>query len=430
MIKTDFFSFPKYEGHSENAKLIWLVRLRWAAIALFFLMAAPGFIFEVLNRSTVLFYIGIIGFLFIFNLLTSLIFVDGKKTVGPLFIGFQLAFDLAVLTCLLFISGGFANPFVALFLLNAGLGGVLIKGQYSWPFIILCHGLLVALQFQFALSDSHILLNSFWLYVFVSHLLVFSVWLVMRSLGAYLEAHFESLAQTRVQIERQDRLRAIGALAAGFSHEFASPLNAAKLRLDRLQRALEKPEIDSNFIESAKENISEAKASIQNCEFVIRTMNASQLDVRDHNYKQIQMGEFVQDITESWLEDHKAANLKVNNQIDSALWVSPINLAQVILNLLDNAFDANKNAAISLNLKIENEWVQLSVDDEGPGFSDHVLNHRGEPFVTTKEHGTGLGLYVSEIFVQSLGGQLNIKNKSNSRGAIVSLMWPVSKGHA
>ncbi len=422
-----FFRFPKIEGHTENAKLSWLVRLRWGAIALFFCMAGPGYVFGALNRSTIIVFVGIIGVLFIFNLLTHLIFVESKTPVGPLFIGFQLAFDLAVLTALLLISGSFGNPFVALFLLNAGLGGVLIRGRNSWPFVVLCHAFLIALQIEFAMSNMELSSQTFWIFIFVAHILLFSVWMVMRSLGTYLEGHFESLSLSRIQNEKQDRLRALGALAAGFSHEFASPLNAAKLRLDRLDRAFEKIELTQNWLTSAKENLFEARESIKVCESVIHSMNASQLDVRDYNLKPVNLHEFIQDVTACWLEEHPQARLKVDNPIAISLLVSPINLAQVILNLLDNAFEANPKGQVILRLNEVSSNIELSVEDEGPGFSDRVLDRQGEPFVTTKPNGTGLGLYVSEIFVQSLGGNLSIINKANSSGAVVTLCFPRPK---
>ncbi len=419
-----FFRLPQIKGSTESAKLSWLVQLRWWAIGLFFLVSGPGLVLGALNRSSFLIFIGIIGILIVFNLLTQLIVVETKIIVSPLFIAFQLAFDLAILTALLLMSGGFGNPFVALFLLNAGLGGVLIRGRYSWPFLVLCHAFLIALQIQFGSEPSFFSQQYFWIFVSVSHLLIFAMWLVMRTLGTYLESHFESLSQSRIQSEKQDRLRAIGALAAGFSHEFASPLNAAKLRLDRLERDFAKREFSQEWAASAKENISEAKDSILACESVIHSMNSSQLDVRDHKLKPVNIKEFVQDVTESWLEEHQDARLSVENQMAASLLSSPINLAQVIMNLLDNAFEANPNGRIILGLKETHNCIELTVEDEGPGFSDYILSRRGEPFVTTKSNGTGLGLYVSEIFVQSLGGNMMISNKANSSGALVTLRWP------
>lgn len=419
-------SSSKYEMTFESSKLVWLVKLRWAAILLFFCLIAPGYIFGVLERFSTIVFAGLLGFLFVFNLFTQLIFVENRKPIGPLFICFQLSLDLFFLTILLFISGGFKNPFVALFLLNAGLGGVLIKGRLSWPFVVLCHTFLAILQIQFFFELTDLTASSpFWIYAFAAHVLVLSVWLVMRSLGAYLEKHFESQAFNHIHFEKQDRLRALGALAAGFSHEFASPLNAAKLRIDRLERSFENIQNTPAWLSQAEDNLSAARKSIESCEAVIHSMNSSQLDVRDQNVKPINMTEFIQDVTDSWKEEHPQAQLRIDNTLTERLSVSPINLAQIILNLLDNAFESNPQGVISLRLQAQDNWIKLMVEDEGSGFDERVLGRRGEPFVTTKIAGTGLGLYVSEIFVQSLGGYLLTENKPQRTGAIVTLTWPI-----
>lgn len=422
----NFFRFPKNENQIEKAKLLWLIRLRWAAIALFFLIAGPGYILGVLNSTSLVIFIGILAVLLVFNLLTQLVFAEGKKDIGPFFVCFQLASDLAALAGLLAISGGFTNPFTALFLLHAALGAVLIRGRFAWPFILLCHVLLIALQMQTVLDNSELSQKQIWVLMAISHILLLSVWSVMRSLGAYLETHFENQTLTRVRLEKQDRLRALGALAAGFSHEFASPLNAAKLRLDRLERILGQQELSTALVEQAKESLSEAKISIRNCEMVIHAMNASQLDVRDYKIKAIDIADFIQDVTESWKEENPKAHLQISINSVKKVNTSAINLAQVILNLLDNAFEACPQGVIRLNIKNESHWIKISIDDEGPGFSERLLSRHGEPFMTTKPHGTGLGLYVSEIFAQSLGGQLQIENKSQQNGAIVTLSWPLN----
>lgn len=416
-------TFGKSED-SEMAKLVWLVRLRWAAAILFFVLAAPAYIFKLLNSTTLTVYIGIICFLFLFNWLTHLVFVEARRKITPFFICFQLAFDLIALFSLLLISEGFNNPFVCLFLLNAGLGGVLIRGKYSWPFILLCHVLLMALQLNFIAGHSAELGLENMALMAVSHVLVLSTWIVMRSLGTYLENHFVNITQLRVRAEKQDRLRALGALAAGFSHEFASPLNAAKLRLDRLERQLQNQNLSSEILE----NISEAQEGVAACETVIHQMNSSQLDVRDFKVKNISLNSLIHDVTDSWKEEHPEAKLKINLQADRLVQVAPINFAQVLLNLLDNSFDAAKDGTIELSFSVENTQAQLIVEDEGPGFTASVLARQGEPFITTKETGSGLGLYVSGLFAQSMGGHLNLSNKPQS-GARVSLSWPVGAHH-
>src|SRR5690606_1222360 len=104
-----------------------------------------------------------------------------------------------------------------------------------------------------------------------------------------------------------------------------------------------------------------------------------------------------------------------------------VNYAQIILNLLDNAFEEEPNEVIVLELKKLVNSAYLSVKDQGRGFPQMVMDKIGEPCITTKSHGTGLGLYVSQLFVESLGGDFKIYN-NEPKGAIVQLSWPIRSG--
>src|SRR5690606_17354816 len=141
--------------------------------------------------------------------------------VLPIMVCFHLALDLLVLFFLLYLTGGFLNPFAMLFLLNAALGGILITDRLSLPFLFLTHTLLGALQFEFFAKNSF---GNFTAYnishALIYHVLVFSLWFVMRSLGRSMEEQYKVQVAARVFTEKQDRLRAVGSLAAGFSHEF------------------------------------------------------------------------------------------------------------------------------------------------------------------------------------------------------------------
>lgn len=410
-----FFRFPLREGGSEKAKLLWLIKLRWVAIALFLSLCGPALISGTLTRQTVPIYLGILAILIVFNLLSQLVIAESKRPIGPVVICFQLGFDLIVLSGLLAVSGGFTNPFVILFLLNASLGGILIPRRLSWPFLILTHTLLCTLQIQVVLANQGRADSGFIATFIVYHLLVLGFWLVMRSLGSYLEKQSERQNQSQIALEKQDRLRSIGALAAGFSHEFASPLNVAKIRLERLKRQL-----------GESEDVAEALNAILVCEKVIHQMNSSQMDSRDFQFKSIVVSDLLRDVIESWKEDKETALLSLNiqSQIESSL--PPVNFSQAVINLLDNAYEANPSGLIQVALRKFEDEVCLSFNDEGPGFHASVLRQRGEPFVTTKKNGTGLGLYVSELFAQSLAGQLDLENKKD-KGAIVSIRWPVKE---
>jgi two-component system sensor histidine kinase RegB len=254
----------------------------------------------------------------------------------------------------------------------------------------------------------------------VFHFLIFLFWLVMRSLGLYLEKLHLLQASQRIQTERLDRLRAVGALAAGFSHEFASPLNAAKIRLQRLSslKPLE------NLTLSQHEDIAEALSAVEDCEVVIRHMNASQLDTRDFQLKSVNIKDFLLDVVGAWQEEHPKAQVHVEPVLDILVSIPTLHFAQVILNLLDNAFEAAPQKKINISFSVDAKNYIFSVLDQGSGFDPSVLQRLGEPFVTTKAFGTGLGLYVSQLFVQFLGGEIKIQNQQ-PLGAQVTLCWPL-----
>lgn len=432
---SDLIKFPQDATDSEIAKLKWIVRLRWIACTFFLFLSPTAYHIGLLDRTSILIFIGALSLLALFNLFTQLLLLakspsngHGVHSINPSVVGLQLTLDLIAISSLLLISRSLQNPLTPLFFVNVALGAVLIRGQYAWPYWILSHTLFASLQTHHAITSLPVKSAGSTgepsiAIILAPHVLIASVWLVMRSLSTYLESQSESLMRSRMFAERQDRLRAIGALAAGFSHEFASPLNAAKLRLGRLHRSLNhSSNVDSVWIE----DIEAAEHSIAACEKVIREMNASQFDVGSHEKKSIPLVEFLNDIADAWREEHPDAKLSLlTDQIDASARadVPIVSFAQVLINLLDNAHEAAPGGHIRLSLEKRDSWIQLAVEDDGTGFSPAVLSQRGEPFLTTKPHGTGLGLYVSEIFVQSLGGHLNIENCKPS-GARVSLAWP------
>ncbi len=408
------FRFPDSGYDIETSKLIWLVRLRWLAIATFFVLSGPAFVVGSLSRASLPQYIGIVGILIVFNLITQLIVSEGKRPISPLWICFHMTIDLIALTLLVGLTGGLANPLIALFLLNAALGAILISSRLSWSFLFLVHTFVLLLQARYLLSSENVT-PSFLIIAFVlSHFLIASFYLVMRSLGIHLELQYASQIEAQTRLEKQDRLRAVGALSAGFSHEFASPLNTAKLRLER-------------FLKNQKEiseDISEALEAVLTCEAVVKQMNSSQLDGRDLDAKSINIAELMEDVLSTWQEENPTADVKKHLQPHIVSSVPPINFAQVLLNLLDNAYEEKPEGQIELRLNTEKGQVCISVSDQGQGFSKAVLDRRGEPFNTTKKSGTGLGLYVSELFCLSMGGSLSLVNKENPTGAIVTLKWP------
>jgi nitrogen fixation/metabolism regulation signal transduction histidine kinase len=108
-------------------------------------------------------------------------------------------------------------------------------------------------------------------------------------------------------------------------------------------------------------------------------------------------------------------------------------LRQVIHNLLQNALDATearefKAVVISTQWNVDTQRARLSVTDSGAGFPEHILKRAFEPYVTTKNHGTGLGLAVVKKIAEEHNARIDISNRVTNetiQGAQVSLSFAV-----
>ncbi len=411
---SSLFQYPFRQKDSEQAKILWLVKVRWLALGILVFFASLGYAAGLVPFTTFKACTGVIGIVILFNLIVQLHYQSKTLPVPQVILCFHMAFDLGILTLILYLTHGIENPFIALYLFHACLGGLLIPGYLTLPFLALVHTALLFLQLDYI---SHLIeaptSHSLQLAMIVFQLMVFGFWVVMRSLGHSFEQQAQSQVRLRILSETQDRLRAIGALTAGFSHEFASPLTTAKVRLQRASK------------KNPSEEISEALAAIDACEKVLHQMNDSQLDSRTFVPQPISIHHLLLEVIESWHQVNPNAILETKvNDVGTHL-IPPVNFSQVILNLMDNAYRESPTTPITIELVKLDGQLHLSIQDQGPGFPDLVLKKLGEPFVTTKPEGTGLGLYVTSVFIQSLGGDLKVTSGPKNKGATVKLSWPL-----
>lgn len=412
----NFFNFHGGDAAPEKARLFWLVRMRWLFMAFVTVLTPFAWSAGFLGSGTLVFYAGLLILLFIINWATQTMWLGKERHVSVFVLHGQLLLDLVVLTTLLLLTGGLSNPFWILIFINIVLGAILLSGEMSFFFQVSCHLCLFVLQFLPSFGES--MQGILWrvngtLYI-AQHLVLFMLWAASRSFGRYLQLQQKSLLQVQVFAEKMDRLRALGALTAGFSHEFATPLNTIKLRLDREMR---------NQKDSS--NLAEMQKALLECEAVIRQMNSAQMDPREYRFQVIDLVSTMQDLTEIWLRDHEGVEIQIQKP-DTAYWVKvpELNFAQMFLNLLDNAYEASDKTVISVEIQEGPSALLVQVRNSGSQFDKDVLERFGEPFVTTKSTGTGLGLYTAHLFMQSLGGSVKLSNLEY--GAVVELHFPAS----
>ena len=398
-----------------------IVRFRWIAIVLMMLGAVPLLQGGHLQKEQMPYFMAVIALLAVFNGLTQGIWSKPAAHQEQSLLFVQLLVDLFAVTGLLFVSGSAQNPFICILCLHAFLGGMLLRGYRTLIFIVVLAGLLVLLQWE-TVKDAAVTLNvdhkEMYFHFLSQWVLVLGAWFVSHLFSVLLEKQEEHIRGLQNRQHRADRLKSLGALAAGFSHEMATPLNSLKLRLDRGLRKVENP------TEAASE-LSQAQQSLDECILIFQKMAGVFSNSSDGEFQMVNLKSLLKDIVRAWENDN---GLIIDRQWiaeDILCRVQPLSFSQTVLDLLDNAKEASpEKSEIALRLYREDKNVVLEVVDAGHGLSSEILSRLGEPFITDKTSGNGLGVYSAMMTAQSMGGDFVLANNSSGKGAVARLSFP------
>jgi signal transduction histidine kinase len=100
-------------------------------------------------------------------------------------------------------------------------------------------------------------------------------------------------------------------------------------------------------------------------------------------------------------------------------------LRRVFLNGVQNAIQAiGEEGTLRVSVGRDGRWVQVVMEDTGPGIPEGEIPRLFTPFHTTKTEGTGLGLAYSKKVVEGMGGRISLQNRESERGAVLSIQLP------
>jgi signal transduction histidine kinase len=251
-------------------------------------------------------------------------------------------------------------------------------------------------------------------------------WLVYRGSVAPLQ---RQLRDSRMQLQRQEKLASLGVLSAGVAHEIRNPLTAVKARLFTLRKAVGQDP-------SAAEDVAVINEEVDRLERIVRTFLrlARPPDPVLADVDPLEMLRHVRDlVAPQWaktgvrIELDESPVLRVRADRDQ--------IGQALLNLVQNAAEAMPGGGvIQLRARADGTRqpgsrapaVQLEVSDNGPGITTEVQARLFDPFFTTKSGGTGLGLALTARIMEKHGGSIHF-DTAPGRGTTFALLLPAAK---
>ena len=225
------------------------------------------------------------------------------------------------------------------------------------------------------------------------------------------------------EVAQHARLETIGRMVSGVAHELNNPLTAIlAFGQDLLGQA--RTPADAEALDTIVQQS-------QRCRMIVQDLLTFARSKRDDR-QPIDPGELIWRVHPALLRQAESQGVRLEVAIADnlpGLEVNPSALEQVLTNLAVNAFQAvGPGGEVTISAQLQDEWLALIVEDNGPGLPDDVLPRLFEPFFTTKTtgKGTGLGLSVSHAIIEQHGGTLRAANRSGPgmRGARFTALLP------
>jgi two-component system sensor histidine kinase RegB len=368
------------------------------------------------------------------NLLTG-VASPGQRVFGDREAAAQLSLDILQMSVLVFLTGGTSNPFVLMLIAPVTLAAATLPLR---PVLILggmaavLSALLAVLSFPLpeAPGAAVIIPMSFKVGAALANIAGIAL-----TAGYVRQAAVESarmalaLDVTQAVLAREQRLSALGALAAAAAHELGTPLATISIVAKELAR--EAP------TQAVKDDADLLVSQAERCRDILRRLTETPDAASDVVHERLSLRQLVQEV----IEPHAGVKgIRVEAIVTGAKGMKTPDIRRLpeithaFTSFVENAVDFAASE-ILISARFDAETISMEVRDDGPGFAPDVLAKLGEPYVTTRPGaegsrtghiGMGLGFFIAKTLLERTGALVTFQN-GRPHGAVVSARWPRSK---
>jgi two-component system sensor histidine kinase RegB len=342
---------------------------------------------------------------------------------------YQLGFDLVQLAVLLGLTGGLENPFALCLIAPPTVAAATLPSHYA---AILCGFALcvIAVLWRVYLPlpwPAHQVFAMPGLYR--AGIIVALVFGLLFTAAYAWQAAAEAarmelaLAATQAVLSREQRLSALGGLAAAAAHELGTPLATIQVVTKEMARSL----TPGPLLDDVELQIGQA----ERCRDILRKLSRAP-DTEDAHHARMSLSQLLDEVS----EPHRGEDILINTDVSCAPGAAILEvrrLPEVLHGLaafIENAVDFAETS-VELTAYYDAERLFVEVRDDGPGFSPDVIARLGQPYVTTRSHGEGsrsshmgmgLGFFIAKTLLERTGADVGFRNARRG-GAVISAQW-------
>lgn len=227
------------------------------------------------------------------------------------------------------------------------------------------------------------------------------------------------------QVQRTARLSAMGELASGVAHEIRNPLNAIGTIVQQLDKDFEPVNDQEEYHELAGLVYNEVKRINDTVQDFLRFARPEPVQPQ-----WFQLHQLLEELQKQYaaINANRSIRFKINiaDDIHKKVFWDKRQIKQVFINIIQNAIEAiDKEGEILVSAaQINNQEIEISINDSGPGMSDELREHIFNLYFTTKAQGTGIGLSIVQRIVYEHGGSIRVES-SLGKGSSFLIQLPV-----
>ncbi len=339
----------------------------------------------------------------------------------------QLGFDIVQLAILTGLTGGLDNPFVMLMVAPVAIAASVLPRNHALALgalAALCAAALLVLWLPLPWTETGLHLPPLYRAGVVVALLIAIAFAGLAASRGAAEAERMSgaLAETQAVLAREERLTALGGLAAAAAHELGTPLATIQLVAKEMARALPK---EGPLAEDARLLVEQA----ERCRDILARLSRGGLE-DDPGMLRAALPALLEEAASPLRGLGPDIVIALQGEGEAPVLRRGPETLFVLETLLENAVDFARN-----EVRATAEWdahtVRVTIEDDGPGFAPDILPALGEPYLTTRARGDGpgglgLGVFIARTLIARTGGELRFANRPEG-GARAAAIWPRSR---
>ena len=401
-----------------------LVILRWIAIIGQFITISV--VFFIFGYKLSFFYCSVI---ILIGILSNfyLQFKFKKNQLNNFTSATFLFYDLIQLAALLYLTGGVTNPFIILLIVPAIVSSTFLTLSSTINLSVTTVVILVVLTTKYYPLPNpgilHFHVPDYYLYAIPTAIIIGLIFLTYfgARFGIESRKRTEALNKLELILAKEHELESIGLQAAAAAHSLGTPLSTIAVVAKELEKEIGK---NTKYTKDIDLLLSQTKR----CSDILKNLSKDQLK-EDNFLSDIKIEELLSEIIRSYTEisEKKLSLITKKNDLNPHI-ERTLEITYGLRNFIGNAVKYS-NSLVDISLESNNKITEVKICDDGPGFSEDVINVLGEPYIRSKNEiisskpGLGLGTFIGKTLLERMKANVKFDKCPKINGAMVTIKW-------